>query len=152
VLDDVVRAAVAPLEPGYADLLRRVVQSLQGDDRVRALSLAESVGRGVAGAGSDLDLVVTVTDVAAFTEAHVWDVVDPVITTTTTGHPMWSGCRPSSPSSCASPRSSRRRSSRARTGFSGRWLSTTTSGCSMTCSSSRTSHSDRWGSSSGAAA
>jgi hypothetical protein len=81
VLDDEVQAAVAPLEPGYADLLSRVVGTLADDDRVRALWLAGSVGRRVADAGSDLDLVVTVTDLAAFADPHVWDVLDPVITT-----------------------------------------------------------------------
>jgi hypothetical protein len=89
VLADAVRAAIAPLEPGYADLLVRLVDRLQGDDRVRALWLAGSVGRDVADAGSDLDLVVTVTDVDEFSDAHVWDVVDPVITTQIPG---MSGC------------------------------------------------------------
>jgi hypothetical protein len=89
VLDDAVRAAIAPLEPGYAGLLARLVDRLQEDDRVRALWLAGSAGRGVADAGSDLDLVVTVTDVEGFSDAHVWDVVDPVITTPIPGMP---GC------------------------------------------------------------
>jgi hypothetical protein len=89
VPDDAVRAAIAPLEPGYADLLVQLVARVQDDARVRALWLAGSVGRGVADAGSDLDLVVTVTDVDAFSDAHVWDVVDPVITTPIPGMP---GC------------------------------------------------------------
>lgn len=89
MLDDAVREAVAPLEAGYADLLTRVVGALQGDDRVRALWLAGSVGRGVADAGSDLDLVVTVADVAVFSDPGLWDVVDPVITTPIPGMP---GC------------------------------------------------------------
>jgi hypothetical protein len=89
VLDAVVRAAVAPLESGYVDLLTRVVESVEGDHRVRALWLAGSVGRGVADAGSDLDLVVTVTDVAGFAGPAVWRVLDPVITTPIPGSP---GC------------------------------------------------------------
>jgi len=64
VLDDLVRTAIAPLETGYADLLDRVVDIVRGDDHVRALWLAGSVGRGVADAGSDLDLVVTIDDPA----------------------------------------------------------------------------------------
>jgi len=89
VLDEAVRAAVAPLEPGYVDLLARVVESLAGDEQVRALWLAGSVGRGTADAGSDLDLVVTVTDVAGFADPDVWGVLDPMITTPIPGSP---GC------------------------------------------------------------
>jgi predicted nucleotidyltransferase len=73
------QAALAPLEPGYLDLLSRVVGHLAGDERVRAVWLSGSVGRGVADAGSDLDLVVTVSDVAAFRDPEAWAVVDPVI-------------------------------------------------------------------------
>lgn len=89
VLPDAVAAAVAPLEEGYADLLARVVERFADDQRVRALWLAGSVGRGVADAGSDLDLLVTVADRAGFEEPDVWDVLDPVITTRIPGLP---GC------------------------------------------------------------
>jgi hypothetical protein len=89
VLTDAVAAAVAPLEDGYAELLARVVERFADDPRVRALWLAGSVGRGVADAGSDLDLLVTVSDRAGFTEPGVWDVLDPVITTPIPGLP---GC------------------------------------------------------------
>jgi hypothetical protein len=89
VLAPAVRQAIAPLEPGYADLLGRIVASLENDDRVRALWLTGSVGRGVADAGSDLDLLVTVTDVGERGEAREWDMVDPVITTPIPGMP---GC------------------------------------------------------------
>lgn len=75
-----VLAAIAPLEPGYGALLARVVGSLQADEQVRAVWLAGSVGRGVADRGSDLDLVVTVVDPAAFRTAAAWAVVDAVIT------------------------------------------------------------------------
>ncbi|MFZ2015694.1 MAG: nucleotidyltransferase domain-containing protein [Nocardioides sp.] len=71
---------MAPLEPGYVDLLSRVVDHLEGDPRVRAIWLSGSVGRGVADAGSDLDLVVTVADASAFEDASVWGFVDPVVT------------------------------------------------------------------------
>jgi predicted nucleotidyltransferase len=81
--------ALAPLEPGYAALLARVVEHVRSDDRVRAVWVAGSVGRGAADAGSDLDLVVTVTDPDAFADPAVWDVVDPVITLAIPGMP---GC------------------------------------------------------------
>lgn len=80
MLDDAVRAAIAPLERGYDELLARVVERVQGDDRVRALWLSGSVGRGAPDAGSDLDLIVTVTDRASFADPAEWEVVDPVIT------------------------------------------------------------------------
>jgi hypothetical protein len=79
-LPDDVALAIAPLEPGYAGLLARAGGMLVADPRVRALWLAGSVGRGVADAGSDLDLVATVTSVDAFTDPSLWSVVDPVIT------------------------------------------------------------------------
>lgn len=89
VLPDVVAAAIAPLERGYADVLARVVERFADEARVRALWLAGSVGRGVADAGSDLDLLVTVSDREGFVEPSVWDVLDPVITTPIPGLP---GC------------------------------------------------------------
>lgn len=52
--------ALAPLETGYAEALTAVATALEPDDRVRALWVAGSVGRGTADAGSDLDLIVTV--------------------------------------------------------------------------------------------
>lgn len=58
-----VAAALAPLPSGYADVLDRVVDALHADRRVAALWLSGSVGRGVADAGSDLDLIVTVDTV-----------------------------------------------------------------------------------------
>lgn len=57
-----VGAAVAPLPAEYAVLLERVIRALDRDPRVLALWLSGSVGRGVADAGSDLDLIVTVAD------------------------------------------------------------------------------------------
>jgi len=67
-----VAEAIAPLEDGYAALLARVVSALGHDDRERALWLAGSVGRGAVDAGSDLDLVVTVAEVAPFLDVTVW--------------------------------------------------------------------------------
>jgi Nucleotidyltransferase domain len=84
-----VSEAIAPLEPGYDALLARIVEALEDDQRVRALWLAGSVGKGEADAGSDLDLVVTVRSLEAFAEPDVWSVVDPVITIPIPGMP---GC------------------------------------------------------------
>jgi hypothetical protein len=81
--------AIAPLEPGYDALLARVIAVLEADQRVRALWLAGSVGRGVADAGSDLDLVVTVSSVDAFADPAVWAVLRPAIATPIPGMP---GC------------------------------------------------------------
>ncbi|HEY3527982.1 MAG TPA: nucleotidyltransferase domain-containing protein [Nocardioides sp.] len=89
MLDDGVRGAIAPLEPGYAEVLARVVEHVERDTGIRALWLGGSVGRGVADAGSDLDLVVTVADRSAYHDPSVWDVLDPVITTPIPGMP---GC------------------------------------------------------------
>ncbi|MBO0846901.1 MAG: aminoglycoside 6-adenylyltransferase [Nocardioides sp.] len=85
-----VSEAIAPLDPGYADLLDRVVDVAADDERVRAMWLTGSVGRGVADAGSDLDVVLTVTDPAAYGDPITWAVLDPVITTPIPGRP---GCR-----------------------------------------------------------
>ena len=88
-MDPQVAAAIAPLPEGYADLLERLRRQVYDDPRVRAMWLAGSLGRGVADAGSDLDLVMTVSEVEPFHDPAVWDVVDPVITTPIPGMP---GC------------------------------------------------------------
>ncbi len=81
--------AISSLEDGYAALLARVVEGLEDDDRVRAVWLGGSVGRGVADAGSDLDLVVTVTDPSAFLDADVWTTVGAVIALPIPGVAGW---------------------------------------------------------------
>lgn len=83
--------ALAPLPDGYAELLQLVVDAVDADDRVRALWLAGSVGRGVADRGSDLDLVVSVRDeaVTEFEDPQQWSMLDPLITTPIPGMP---GC------------------------------------------------------------
>jgi Nucleotidyltransferase domain len=88
-VDRAVAEAIAPLEPGYGSLLTRLASALERDQRVRALWLAGSVGRGAADAGSDLDVVVTVTSVQDFADPSSWSVLDPVITTAIPGMP---GC------------------------------------------------------------
>jgi len=77
------------LPEGYTELLQRVTETLGVDERVRALWVAGSVGRGVADIGSDLDLVVTVTDddLDDFTDPGLWAILDPVITTPIPGMP-----------------------------------------------------------------
>ena len=63
---------LAPLPPGYHALFRRAVEVLAADERVRAIWLGGSAARGVADAGSDLDLIVAVDDAAAeaFRDEH----------------------------------------------------------------------------------
>jgi predicted nucleotidyltransferase len=53
--------ALRPLPAGYAGLFARVLQAAESDDRIRTVWLGGSVGRGVADAGSDLDVVIAVT-------------------------------------------------------------------------------------------
>lgn len=54
--------ALEALPPAYDPLFHRAVDVLVADERVRAVWLGGSVARGVADAGSDLDLVVAVRD------------------------------------------------------------------------------------------
>jgi hypothetical protein len=54
--------ALRALPGGYRSLLRRLVDAAVADDRVRAVWLGGSLGRGVADAGSDLDVILTVAD------------------------------------------------------------------------------------------
>jgi hypothetical protein len=84
-----VAAALAPLEDGYAAALDTVVELVRDDERVRAVWLSGSLGRGTADAGSDLDLILTVTDLDAFTDPARWARLDPVITIAIPGLP---GC------------------------------------------------------------
>jgi len=76
--------AIAPLSPEYADVLARIVAELDSDRRIAALWLGGSLGRGVADAGSDLDLIVTVADQEAdeivAAGASIWAFLEPVIT------------------------------------------------------------------------
>ncbi|HET7173984.1 MAG TPA: nucleotidyltransferase domain-containing protein [Nocardioidaceae bacterium] len=76
-----VAEAMAPLESGYELLLAKVRAVVEPDPEVRALWLAGSLGRGAADAGSDLDLIVTVTAPDRFADPDIWRSLDPVITT-----------------------------------------------------------------------
>jgi len=85
--------AIAPLPDGYADVLGRVVAALDADRRVVALWLGGSLGRGVADAGSELDLIVTVADHEAddviAAGAATWAFLEPVVIREIPGTP---GC------------------------------------------------------------
>lgn len=52
--------ALRPLPAGYRKLFDRVLRAAEADDRIRAMWLSGSLGRGVADAGSDLDVVLAV--------------------------------------------------------------------------------------------
>lgn len=85
-------AAMASMPAEYRHLLVDVRDVLGADARILALFLGGSIGRGVADAGSDLDLLLTVADddFDALVEglaAILAGVVDPVITLAIPGMP-----------------------------------------------------------------
>ena len=53
---------LAVLPDSYRVLFRRLLDTAAGDERIRAVWLSGSLGRGVADAGSDLDVVLAVAD------------------------------------------------------------------------------------------
>jgi predicted nucleotidyltransferase len=64
--------ALRPLHAGYRELHEKVLAVANRDDRVRTMWLSGSVGRGVADAGSDLDVVLALAP-ASFDEfAAAW--------------------------------------------------------------------------------
>jgi hypothetical protein len=65
-------AVIDVLEPGYARLFDRAVEVFAADERVRALWLSGSLGRGDADAVSDLDLLVAVDDDAMTSFNDSW--------------------------------------------------------------------------------
>ncbi len=54
--------ALRPLPTGYATLYEKLLLTAEADERIRAVWLSGSLGRGVADAGSDLDVVLAVDD------------------------------------------------------------------------------------------
>lgn len=82
-LPDVVARSIDKLDAGYGDVLQRTIDVLTADRRVIALWLSGSVGRGVADAGSDLDLIITVDDGAkndvVSAGDRMWTFLEPVI-------------------------------------------------------------------------
>jgi len=69
---DAVTDALGPLPTGYRDLLTRVINAAEPDERVRSVWLSGSVGRGVADAGSDLDVVLAIEPAAVGEFAARW--------------------------------------------------------------------------------
>jgi predicted nucleotidyltransferase len=59
-MQEAVTDALRPLPAAYTDLFGRVLRAAESDDRVRAVWLGGSVGRGIADAGSDLDVVLAI--------------------------------------------------------------------------------------------
>jgi nucleotidyltransferase-like protein len=51
-----------PLDPGYRELLEALVAVAKPDDRIRAVWLGGSIARGLADAGSDLDVILAVRE------------------------------------------------------------------------------------------
>lgn len=64
--------ALRPLPAGYHELYERVLHAAEGDERIRAMWLSGSLGRGVADAGSDLDVVLAVAPDAFDDFAAAW--------------------------------------------------------------------------------
>lgn len=64
--------ALAPLPEPYHQLYDRVLQVCERDDRIRGMWLSGSLARGVADAGSDLDLLVALADDAYDDFAREW--------------------------------------------------------------------------------
>jgi hypothetical protein len=76
-----VLAAIAPMPAGYVGLLGSVADLLAARREVLAVWLSGSAGREAADAGSDLDLVVTVTDEGfePLAARDFWQPLDPLL-------------------------------------------------------------------------
>ena len=71
-MSDQVAAAIAPLPAAYDGLFQSVRRIAESDHRIRALWLSGSLARGVADIGSDLDVIVTISDDARAEFAERW--------------------------------------------------------------------------------
>jgi hypothetical protein len=87
-MTDSVQAALRPLAPGYHRLYAQVVEAAERDERVRVMWLSGSVGRGVADAGSDLDIVVAVAADSVADFAAGWRAWLAAITPTVLARPL----------------------------------------------------------------
>ncbi len=87
-MTDQVRAALAPLPAAYHTLFDRVVDQAKSDERIRALWLSGSLARGVADAGSDLDVIVAVSDDVFDEFARGWRDWLAAITPTAIARPL----------------------------------------------------------------
>ncbi|MGH3488738.1 MAG: nucleotidyltransferase domain-containing protein [Actinopolymorphaceae bacterium] len=65
-------AALEPLPVGYRALFGRLLAAVREDERFRAFWLSGSLARGVADAGSDLDVIIAVRDDEFETYAERW--------------------------------------------------------------------------------
>ena len=83
-----VQAALRPLPVGYHRLYEQVVAAAERDDRIRAMWLGGSVGRGVADAGSDLDIVVAIAPDSVAEFAADWRAWLAEITPTVLARPL----------------------------------------------------------------
>jgi len=83
-----VEGALGPLPAGYHRLYTRVVAAAERDDRVRAMWLSGSVGRRVADAGSDLDIVIAIAPDSVADFAAGWRVWLAEITPTVLARPL----------------------------------------------------------------
>jgi hypothetical protein len=80
--------ALRPLAAGYHRLYEQVLAAAERDDRIRAMWLGGSLGRGVADAGSDLDIVVAVAPASADEFAAGWRDWLAAITPTVLARPL----------------------------------------------------------------
>jgi len=87
-MTDQVRAALAPLPEMYHTLFDRLVDATKSDERIRALWLSGSLARGVADAGSDLDVIVAVADEDFEEFAQGWRKWLATITPTAIARPL----------------------------------------------------------------
>jgi hypothetical protein len=83
-----VQAALGPLPAGYHQLYAQVVAAAERDDRIRVMWLSGSLGRGVADAGSDLDIVVAVAPDSIAEFAADWRTWLAGITSTVLARPL----------------------------------------------------------------
>ena len=83
-----VQAALGPLPVGYHRLYEQVIAAAERDDRIRAMWLGGSVGRGVADAGSDLDIVVAIAPDSVAEFAADWRAWLAEITPTVLARPL----------------------------------------------------------------
>ena len=83
-----VEGALRPLPAGYYRLYTRVVAAAERDDRVRAMWLSGSVGRRVADAGSDLDIVIAIAPDSVADFAAGWRAWLAEITSTVLARPL----------------------------------------------------------------
>jgi hypothetical protein len=83
-----VHAALHPLPAGYHRLCAQVLAAAERDDRIRVVWLGGSLGRGVADAGSDLDIIVAIAPDSVAEFAADWREWLAEITPTVLARPL----------------------------------------------------------------